>query len=62
MTWKTISLPADMIEDINDYIKRDASYSSASEFVRAAVREHFQRIRLAQTPISIRQLEASADG
>ena len=35
MTWKTISLPADMIEDINEYIKTDPSYSSASEFVRS---------------------------
>jgi len=60
MTWKTISLPADMIEDINEYIKTDPSYSSASEFVRSAVRQHFHQIRLTQTPI--KHLEVVVDG
>jgi len=62
MAWKTISLPADMIEDINEYIKKDTSYSSTSEFVRAAVREHFSKIRLAQMPMPTKQLEAQQSG
>jgi len=60
MTWKTISIPAEMLEAINNYLKTDGTYSSASDFVRSAVREHFNRIRALQQ--AAREVEVPADG
>ena len=60
MAWKTVSIPADMLEQINKIVNDDSNYTSASEFIRAAIREAFRRYYL-ETEIPLKELEAVTD-
>lgn len=60
MSWKTVSIPGDMLEKINTIVDNDPNYTSASEFIRAAVREAFRRHRL-DTEAPLKELEAIPD-
>jgi len=60
MSWKTVSIPGDMLDQINTIVDKDPNYTSASEFIRAAVREAFRRHRL-DTETPLRELEAIQD-
>lgn len=60
MAWKTVSIPGNMLDQINTIVENDPNYTSASEFIRAAVREAFRRHRL-ENDTPLKELEVIPD-
>ena len=42
--WRSVSLPSDLIKEIEVVVEKVAAYTSVSEFVRAAVVRRFEEL------------------